>query len=92
MNDLRAEQSALLSLCRNRFGLEISATVFVTFYGLSLKGQLSLRNDADALAISVDHDTPNLMFLHCLLAAIQILSIPAGHRILPHIFLTRRAL
>src|SRR5258705_8273970 len=56
-----------------------------------LKRQICLGNDPDAAAISVDHrDTANLMLLHCLFAAIQILSVAAAYGILMHIFLHRR--
>jgi len=56
-----------------------------------LERQIRLRNDPDASAISIDHrDTANLVLLHCLFAAIQILCVATGYRILMHIFLDRR--
>src|SRR5260370_26377845 len=63
---------------------------FRYFFRPILKGQICLCNDPDASAIPIDYrDTANLMLLHCLFAAIQILSVAAGYRILTHIFLDR---
>jgi hypothetical protein len=83
---------ARILLCRDVFGPGDLRHGLGYLFRLFFERQVGLCHNANAPALSVDHrDTPDLMFLHRLLATIEILSVSAGYRILPHIFLNRGA-
>src|SRR5882724_11478490 len=74
------EEKALHLLRRNLFGSRDLCHSFRYSFRLVFECQISLRDYANALTISIDHrNTPDLMLLHCLLAAVQILPVATGH-------------